>query len=145
MLDVSVPSNVSRGVLTLRPDVECFQGANATLPAGQKLLSPLVPTDDGNVFACMGETVALAMIMALEDDEDDERNGAHNRRRRQSLRGGSHSVGALSREGVIATLEMADRVGIGLGRVKRMSNAEAAAARVAAAEGTDKVVPTSRL
>jgi acetylornithine/succinyldiaminopimelate/putrescine aminotransferase/predicted amino acid dehydrogenase len=145
VLDVSVPSNVSRGVLTLRPDVECFQGANATLPAGQKLLSPLVPTDDGNVFACMGETVALAMIMALEDDEVDERNGAHDRRRRQSLRGGSHSVGALSREGVIATLEMADRVGIGLGRVKRMSNAEAAAVRVAAAEGTDKVVPTSRL
>ena len=148
VLDVSVPSNVSRGVLTLRPDVECFQGANAALPGGQKLFSPLVPTDDGNVFACMGETVALAMIAALEDDDEEDRewSGAQSRRRRQALRGGSHSVGALSREGVLATLEMADRVGIGLGLVKRMSNAEAAAAKVAAgAEEGSEGVPNSRL
>ena len=148
VLDVSVPSNVSRGVLMLRPDVECFQGANAALPGGQKLFSPLVPTDDGNVFACMGETVALAMIAALEDDDEEDRewSGAQSRRRRQALRGGSHSVGALSREGVLATLEMADRVGIGLGLIKRMSNAEAAAAKVAAgAEEGSKGVPNSRL
>lgn len=145
VLDVSVPSNVSRGVLALRPDVECFQGANAALPGGQKLFSPLVPTDDGNVFACMGETVALAMIAALEDDDDEEDgewSGAQSRWRREALRGGSHSVGALSREGVLATLEMADRVGIGLGLVKRMSNAEAAAAKVS--EGSEGI-PNSRL
>lgn len=55
---------------------------------------------------------------------------------------GSHSVGALSREGVLATLAIADRVGIGIGHVKRMTQAEAAvahqqkAAAAAAAPGS---------
>lgn len=157
VLDVSVPSNIDKKVLSSRPDVECFQGANACLPLGQKLISPLMPTDDGDIFACMAETAALAMAMALDGAASDRRGGCPlpstpSDSLRRSRRGASYSLGALSREGVLATLAIAERVGIGIGHVKRMSQAEAAAAQqqkaaaaVAAAAEAAGAVPVSRL
>lgn len=93
-----------------------------------------MPTEAGDVFACMAETAALAMAMTLDGAASDQRGGAPlpltpSDCLRRSRRGGSHSLGALSREGVLATLAIADRVGIGIGHVKRMTHAEAAVAQ----------------
>jgi len=99
VLDIGVPSNIHPTVLKERTDVECFQGGYAALPLGQKLLSPLVPTSNGEIFACMAETLALALAG-----------------RKQSL-----SIGSLSRASVNEALALADAVGIQLGHLKRLA------------------------
>ena len=98
VLDIGVPSNIHPSVLESRTDVECFQGGYAALPGNQKLLSPLMPTENGEIFACMAETLSLAL------------DG-----RQESL-----SIGSLSRESVMEALQIADRVGIRLGKLKKM-------------------------
>ncbi|MCC7441122.1 MAG: aminotransferase class III-fold pyridoxal phosphate-dependent enzyme [Bdellovibrionales bacterium] len=97
VLDISVPSNIHPSVFELRPDVDCFQGGYARMPLGQKLGSRFVPIAEGEIFACMAETLATAL-------------DGHQ---------GRLSFGPLSKASVLDALAMADRVGIGLGSLKR--------------------------
>ncbi len=99
VLDISVPSNVHPLVLAERPDVEVFQGGYARLPAGQSLGDDLFPVPDGETYACMAETLTLAL------------HGY----------GSDYSLGALSKAQVFRILEMAREVGIGLGSLKKIS------------------------
>jgi len=95
VLDISVPSNVSPAVFAERPDVACFAGGLAKLPLGQKLSSPegLLPVPDGQVFACMAETITLGLLNYP----------------------GCFSFGPLTKAKVVQILDMANRVGIELG------------------------------
>ncbi|MBI2606137.1 MAG: aminotransferase class III-fold pyridoxal phosphate-dependent enzyme [Deltaproteobacteria bacterium] len=99
VLDISVPSNVHPLVLAERPDVEVFQGGYARLPAGQSLGDDLFPVPDGETYACMAETLTLALL-------------GH---------GSDYSLGALSKAQVFRILEMAREAGIGLGSLKKIS------------------------
>ena len=100
VLDISVPSNVDPAVYETRPDVECLQGGYARLPLGQQCESRLVPAPDGQIFACMAETVTLALA---------------NYR-------GCFSYGPLSKSGVLEIVEMAKRAGITIGSLKRTAS-----------------------
>lgn len=99
VLDISVPSNVHPLVFVERPDVEVFQGGYARLPSGQSLGDDLFPVPDGETYACMAETLTLAL------------HGY----------GSDYSLGALSKAQVFRILEMAREVGIGLGSLKKIS------------------------
>ena len=98
VLDISVPSNIHASVLQQPAGIECFQGGYARLPLGQKLFSDMVPAADGEIFACMAETVTMGLLGMTEH----------------------FSIGALSKAKVHEALKCADQVGITLGRLKRM-------------------------
>lgn len=98
VLDISVPSNVHPRVFKERPDVECVQGGYAKLPLGQRFENPLFPMPEGEVFACMAETLTLGLLNFPE----------------------SFSRGPLSKERILRIVRMAREVGIDLGSIKRM-------------------------
>jgi predicted amino acid dehydrogenase len=100
VVDISVPSNIHPSVFTERPDVECFQGGYARLPLGQRLTSPMVPAPNGEVFACMAETVTVGLLNYT----------------------GNLSYGPLSKIKVLESLVMAKEAGIELGSLKKMAS-----------------------
>jgi predicted amino acid dehydrogenase len=100
VLDISVPSNVHPSVFSERADVECVQGGFARLPLGQKLDDcALVFAPEGEIFACMAETLTLGLLNHPE----------------------SFSRGPLSKERILRITRMARDAGIELGSVKRFS------------------------
>jgi acetylornithine/succinyldiaminopimelate/putrescine aminotransferase/predicted amino acid dehydrogenase len=100
VVDISVPSNIHPSVFTGRPDVECFQGGYAHLPRGQRITSPIVPAPEGEVFACMTETIVVGLL-------------AYD---------GHFSYGALNKARVLESLAMARQVGVELGSLKRIAS-----------------------
>lgn len=59
VLDISLPSNVDNSVKK-RSDVTYLKTGLTKLPNGQVLTHPWIPLDDGDVFACLAETLAIA-------------------------------------------------------------------------------------
>ena len=98
VLDISVPSNIDVRILKERPDVQCFQGGMAKLPGDQFIESVWVPSPRGEVFACMGEAIAAGLAGFP----------------------GHVSVGPLSKARVLEITQMAERVGLEVGSLRRM-------------------------
>ncbi|MBI3554967.1 MAG: aminotransferase class III-fold pyridoxal phosphate-dependent enzyme [Deltaproteobacteria bacterium] len=101
VMDVSVPSNIDERVFTERKDVRCYQGGRARLPLGQSLSSEWMPAPVGETYACMGETICGGLL-------------AHP---------GNLSIGPVSKADVLLTLEMAKKVGMEMGTLRRVSRA----------------------
>ncbi len=99
IMDVSVPTNIDSRVFSERKDVRCYQGGRAKLPLEQSLKSDWLPTPAGETYACMGETIAAGLLGYS-----------------QNL-----SIGTLQKSTVFQTLEMAKKVGIGMGTLKRIT------------------------
>jgi acetylornithine/succinyldiaminopimelate/putrescine aminotransferase/predicted amino acid dehydrogenase len=96
VLDISVPSNISPRVFKERKDVKCFQGGMAKLPLQQSLSSPWFPVPQGEVFACMGETICAGLVNYP-----------------------THvSIGQLSKARVLEVLEIAKKVGMTVGSLR---------------------------
>jgi predicted amino acid dehydrogenase len=96
VLDLSVPTNIDPRVFMERADVECFQGGLAQLPFGQMIDTPWIPTPKGETFACIAETLTTALLEINED----------------------FSLGPITKERVLLSLEMAKQVGIELGSLR---------------------------
>lgn len=97
LLDIAVPSNVHPSLVNNQRGIEYIQGGYVQLPLNQKLVHPVCPAPNGQIFACMAETVTLALM----------RHQDH------------FSIGALSKAKVIEILKQADTVGMTLGLQKR--------------------------
>ncbi|MBI4862848.1 MAG: aminotransferase class III-fold pyridoxal phosphate-dependent enzyme [Candidatus Riflebacteria bacterium] len=65
--DIAVPANVSPEVVRARSDVHVIQGGIVQLPQGQGLVIPGVPLENGQVFACMAETMLLGLTGIGQD------------------------------------------------------------------------------
>jgi acetylornithine/succinyldiaminopimelate/putrescine aminotransferase/predicted amino acid dehydrogenase len=99
VLDVSVPSNFHPRIALERPDVVCFQGGFARLPRGQTFENKMVSAPEGQIFACMAETLMMGLHGISQ----------------------SYSVGPVTKERVRDALEKAESAGIGLGSLKKFS------------------------
>lgn len=97
LLDIAVPSNVHPSLIDNQRGIEYIQGGYVQLPMNQKLIHPVCPAPHGQIFACMAETITLALM----------RHQDH------------FSIGALSKNKVFEILKMADTVGMSLGLQKR--------------------------
>lgn len=97
LLDIAVPSNVHPSLINNLRGIEYIQGGYVQLPMNQKLVHPVCPAPHGQIFACMAETITLALM------------------RHQ----GHFSIGALSKNKVFEILKLADKVGMTLGLQKR--------------------------
>jgi acetylornithine/succinyldiaminopimelate/putrescine aminotransferase/predicted amino acid dehydrogenase len=64
--DISRPPNVSREIRRGRPDVSIIDGGVVRLP-GQSGLSFQLDCEDGHVYACMAETILLALERRYSD------------------------------------------------------------------------------
>ncbi len=58
--DISRPPNVDRGIREIRPDVTILDGGVIRLPEGSSM-SFRIDIDPGHVYACMAETMMLAL------------------------------------------------------------------------------------
>lgn len=96
VIDISVPTNVDPIVQIERPDVQCIQGGLVQLPMGQKFGFAGMKELDGEIYACLAETITAGLL-------------GLNR---------SLSLGSLSKSGVLEVLRMADEVGMELGKLK---------------------------
>lgn len=97
VLDIAVPSNVHSSLKNNQRGIEYIQGGYVQLPLNQKLIHPVCPAPEGQIFACMAETITLGL-----------------------MRYPNHfSIGTLSKKQVTEILNMADQVGMSLGLQKR--------------------------
>jgi acetylornithine/succinyldiaminopimelate/putrescine aminotransferase/predicted amino acid dehydrogenase len=98
VMDVSVPSNIDPRVYAERADVRCYYGGLAKLPLGQRIQSEWFPLPPGESYACLGETICAGLV-----DHP-----------------GNLSYGALTKETVLLTLDLARRVGMEMGPLRRV-------------------------
>ena len=70
--DVSRPRNLGPGVHERRPDVMAFDGGLVEVPGGVNL--PWLGLPPSEVYACLGETILLALEPSLELPPDSESN-----------------------------------------------------------------------
>jgi len=64
--DISRPPNISRDVRMNRPDIFVIDGGVVSLPRGSRL-SLNLDIDTGLAYACMAETMILALERRFED------------------------------------------------------------------------------
>jgi len=93
VVDISVPSNVDPRVLQERPDVAAFHGALAMLPNDQAIETDWMPLPEGQVYACLAETITLGLT-------------GHE---------GHYSLGALRKEQVTDIMSRAAIAGVRMG------------------------------
>lgn len=62
IVDISVPTNVHSSVLSERKDVICFSGGLIKLPENQQLMFSQTGLPPGEVFACLAETLMMALL-----------------------------------------------------------------------------------
>jgi len=93
--DISIPTDVSPGINTARPNATVIHGGIVRLPCNPDFIIGGLPLERGHVYACMAET----LLMGLE--------GIH-----------SHgSYGPVRADGVFRALQMADKHGFELADV----------------------------
>ena len=95
MIDVSVPSVVSSQIHETRKDIGAYQGGLAKLPLKQTLKTDWMPLPEGQIYACLAET----LVLGLSGHE------------------GSYSLGNINKEKVYDILNRAEQVGVTLGNL----------------------------
>jgi len=67
--DVAIPPNIAREVYDIRQDVLVFEGAKAKIPHAERIKNKLWQAyfPDGIIFACLAETILLALEGIFED------------------------------------------------------------------------------
>lgn len=94
--DISIPHDVAPDIEATCPNVTILQGGVVRLPYNDDFVIGGIPLEPGHIFACLAETVLMGF------DEN----------------GFPGSIGAVTPDGVERTLEMAQRHGFTLGRMK---------------------------
>ena len=95
VIDASVPAVVDARVSEERKDVRCYHGGLARLPLNQTLNTDWMPLPNGQIYACLAETLVLAL----------------------SGHQGSYSLGKIDKNKVYDILNRAHQVGIELGQL----------------------------
>jgi len=98
VLDISVPSVIGPDTVAARPDVTFLFGGQIKLPLGQTLNHPTFDQIDGEIFACMAETITTALVDVQQ----------------------SFSLGALTKAKVLESIQLTKLAGMDLGGQKKV-------------------------